>query len=62
LKGDETKAASVYQDTQPLSADDIADSVHWAATRPAHVNINEITLMPVCQASGPMAIHRGTKK
>ncbi|MES2491415.1 MAG: SDR family NAD(P)-dependent oxidoreductase [Pseudomonadota bacterium] len=62
LKGDEAKAASVYQDTQPLSADDIADSVHWAATRPAHVNINEITLMPVCQAPGPMAIHRGTKK
>ena len=62
LKGDETKAASVYQDTQPLSADDIADSVHWAATRPAHVNINEITLMPVCQAPGPMAIHRGAWK
>ncbi|PTU30054.1 SDR family NAD(P)-dependent oxidoreductase [Stenotrophobium rhamnosiphilum] len=62
LKGDEAKAASVYQDTQPLSADDIADSVHWAATRPAHVNINEITLMPVCQAPGPMAVHRGAKK
>jgi 3-hydroxy acid dehydrogenase/malonic semialdehyde reductase len=62
LKGDEAKAASVYHDTQPLSAEDIADSVYWAATRPAHVNINEITLMPVCQAPGPMAVHRGTKK
>lgn len=62
LKWDEAKAASVYQDTQPLSAEDVADSVYWAATRPAHVNINEITLMPVCQAPGPMAIHRGAKK
>ena len=61
-KGDESKAASIYHGTQPLSANDIADSVHWAATRPAHVNINEITLMPVCQSFGPVAIHRGNGK
>ena len=59
FKGDAVKAASVYANTQPLTAEDIADSVHWAATRPAHVNINEITLMPVCQAFGPLAVHRG---
>ncbi|TXH06226.1 MAG: SDR family NAD(P)-dependent oxidoreductase [Nevskiaceae bacterium] len=59
FKGDETKAAAVYANTQPLTADDVADSVYWAATRPVHVNINEITLMPVCQAFGPLAVHRG---
>lgn len=59
FKGDEAKAASVYANTQPLTAEDVADSVHWAATRPPHVNINEITLMPVCQAFGPLAVHRG---
>lgn len=59
FKGDETKAAAVYANTKPLTADDVADSVYWAATRPAHVNINEITLMPVCQAFGPLAVHRG---
>ena len=59
FKGDTEKAAAVYNNTQPLTAEDIADNVHWAATRPAHVNINEITLMPVCQAFGPLAVHRG---
>lgn len=59
FKGDEAKAAAVYANTQPLTAEDVADSVYWAATRPAHVNINEITLMPVCQAFGPLAVHRG---
>jgi 3-hydroxy acid dehydrogenase / malonic semialdehyde reductase len=33
--------------------------VHWAASRPAHVNINTISLMPTCQAFGPLAVHRG---
>jgi 3-hydroxy acid dehydrogenase/malonic semialdehyde reductase len=62
FKGDEVKAESVYADTQPLNPDDIAETVHWAATRPAHVNINEITLMPVCQAFGPLAVYRGPPK
>ncbi|AOY02097.1 SDR family NAD(P)-dependent oxidoreductase [Jeongeupia sp. USM3] len=57
--GDDTKAGAVYQNVQPLTADDIADTVYWAASRPAHVNINNIQLMPVCQANGPLAVHRG---
>jgi 3-hydroxy acid dehydrogenase / malonic semialdehyde reductase len=56
--GDVARAAAVYQDTQPLSADDIADAVHWAVTRPPHVNVNTISLMPVAQAFGPLAVHR----
>jgi len=44
---------------QPLTAEDIADSVYWIATRPAHVNINTIELMPVAQAFGALPVHRG---
>ena len=60
FKGDDEKAAGVYKNTitPTLSADDIADAVSYAATRPAHVNINSMQLMPVCQAFGPFAIKR----
>lgn len=58
FKGDETKAAAVYAGTEPLTPDDIADTVHWVVTRPPHVNINAISLMPVGQAFAPLAIKR----
>jgi len=58
FKGDENRAASVYAGTTPLTADDIADAVHWVTTRPARVNIDTISMMPVCQAFSPLAIHR----
>jgi 3-hydroxy acid dehydrogenase/malonic semialdehyde reductase len=56
--GDDVKAANVYSGTQALNADDVAETVLWAASRPAHVNINSIQLMPVCQAFAPFAINR----
>lgn len=56
--GDDAKAATIYEGTQALSPDDVADAVMWAATRPAHVNINSIQLMPVCQSFAPFAIDR----
>ena len=58
--GDEARAAKVYENVNALTAEDIADTVHWIATRPAHVNINTISLMPVAQAFAPLAIHRKT--
>src|ERR1700737_5290213 len=58
FKGDEQRAASIYKGTKPLTAEDIADSVHWVVTRPAHVNIDTISMMPVCQAFSPLAIYR----
>jgi 3-hydroxy acid dehydrogenase/malonic semialdehyde reductase len=61
FKGDTKKAQSVYEGTQPLTATDIADAVHWVATRPAHVNINFVQMMPVCQAFGPLPVSRTTK-
>jgi len=57
-RGDETAAAKVYQGTQPLTADDIAETAYWVATLPRHVNINEIEMMPVCQSFAGMAINR----
>ncbi|GAC1304584.1 MAG: bifunctional NADP-dependent 3-hydroxy acid dehydrogenase/3-hydroxypropionate dehydrogenase YdfG [Vulcanimicrobiaceae bacterium] len=60
FRGDDAKAASLYADTTPLSADDVADAVHWVATRPAHVNINVVQMMPVAQAFAPLAVARST--
>src|SRR5688572_21187108 len=57
FKGDKDKAAAVYAGVQALSSEDIAETVHWIATRPAHVNINVISMMPVQQAFGPFAIN-----
>jgi 3-hydroxy acid dehydrogenase / malonic semialdehyde reductase len=58
FKGDEKKAAAVYQGAQALTPEDIADAIHWIATRPAHVNVNTIQIMPTCQAFGPLAVKR----
>ena len=58
FKGDSDIAAKVYENLQPLTATDIADIIFWAASRPPHVNINRIEVMPVCQALGPMVLHR----
>lgn len=57
--GDDARAASVYANVQPLSAENIAESVHWIATLPAHVNVNEIELMPVAQSFGGLVVQRG---
>jgi NADP-dependent 3-hydroxy acid dehydrogenase YdfG len=51
FKGDETRAQSVYKGLQPLTAEDIAETIYWVASRPAHVNINELVIMPSVQAN-----------
>jgi len=58
FKGDQTKAEAIYTNTEPLTAEDIADAVCWVASRPARININVLQLMPQCQAFGPLAIKR----
>ncbi len=58
FKGDKNKAQAVYQGTQPLTAEDVADAIHWIATRPAHVNINTLQMMPVGQAFGPLPVKK----
>lgn len=56
--GDTKKADDVYQGTDPLTPQDIAEIVYWLADRPPHVNINRLEVMPVCQSWAPFAIHR----
>lgn len=51
FKGDQEVADSVYDGYDPLIAHDIADTALFLATRPAHVNINDIVIMPTAQAS-----------
>lgn len=58
FKGDDEKAATVYEGAEALTAEDIAETVQWAVNRPAHVNINTLEIMSIDQAWGPFAIHR----
>jgi len=48
--GDRTRADNVYRGVEPLTGDDVAEAIAWAAGQPAHVNVNEIVLMPSRQA------------
>jgi NADP-dependent 3-hydroxy acid dehydrogenase YdfG len=55
--GDVERAKNVYRGLQPLVADDIADIIVWAVTRPPHVNIDHLRVTPLAQASATLA-HR----
>lgn len=52
FKGDEERASNVYKGLEPLIAQDIADAIWFAVSRPAHVNINDLLIMPTAQATG----------
>src|SRR6185295_20319617 len=55
--GDMERAKAVYQGLTPLTSEDVADAVVWAATRPSHVDIDEIVMRPRDQATA-WAVHR----
>jgi len=55
--GDRDRAAAVYRNMTPLTAEDVADCIAWAVTRPAHVNIDQIVVLPRDQATARM-VHR----
>lgn len=57
--GDEARAAKMYENVQPLTAEDIAETIHWIASRPPHVNINTISMMPVAQSFAGLSVYRG---
>jgi 3-hydroxy acid dehydrogenase / malonic semialdehyde reductase len=57
FKGDAQKAEKVYEGTQPITAEDIAEMVHWVVNLPSRININRLEVMPVCQTWGAFAIH-----
>ena len=51
FKGDKDRAKKVYDGFDPLAAQDIADTIWFVASRPAHVNISDLVIMPTAQAS-----------
>ncbi len=54
FRGDREKAAKVYQGLEALQAEDIADAVLWVATRPAHVDVTEMVVLPTAQATATL--------
>ncbi len=57
FRGNKERAAQTYKGLTPLTGNDVADAVHYCLTRPLHVNINEVVLMPVDQSSATL-VHR----
>jgi len=61
FRGDATRAAQVYDGVEPLSADDVADTVAFAVTRPSHVNIDQLVITSRDQALARMIHRRSTR-
>ncbi len=61
FKGNDEQAAGVYRGTEPLTAEDVAETVRWVTNQPPHVNVNTLELMSIDQAWGPFAINREQK-
>jgi len=60
FRGDEARAKKPYEGMQPLHAEDIADCIAWAVTRPAHVNVDEIIVRPLAQATSTTIARKQT--
>jgi 3-hydroxy acid dehydrogenase/malonic semialdehyde reductase len=62
FNGDNARAESVYDNVQALSPEDIAETIFWTTSLPAHININTMELMPTCQAWSPLSVNREMKQ
>jgi 3-hydroxy acid dehydrogenase/malonic semialdehyde reductase len=58
VKGDEARAQAVYKGFPPLRAEDVAEVIFFAASLPAHVNINRLELMSVMQSFAGFSVKR----
>ncbi|MCM0605667.1 MAG: SDR family NAD(P)-dependent oxidoreductase [Xanthomonadaceae bacterium] len=58
FKNDEARAKQLYEGTTPITPEDIAETVYWCTSLPAHVNINTISMMPVSQSFGALPVKR----
>jgi NADP-dependent 3-hydroxy acid dehydrogenase YdfG len=58
FNGDEEKARNVYNGFEPLHPDDVAEVVHYAASLPSHININDLLLMPTAQATATQILRK----
>jgi serine 3-dehydrogenase len=56
--GDQAASDSLYADMDPMTAVDMANTIHWIASLPAHLNVNAIELMPVNQSWAGFAVSR----
>jgi serine 3-dehydrogenase len=56
--GDQTASDALYANMDPMTAEDIAETIWWVATLPPHININAIELMPTTQSWAGFAVHR----
>ena len=59
FRGDEERAAKVYQNITPLQPEDVADAIVWAASRPEHVNIHNVLMTTIDQANSVTFNRRG---
>lgn len=58
--GDDERAKKVYNGFEPLHPEDIAETIYWVASRPTHVNINDLIIMPSVQANSTTVIRKTT--
>lgn len=58
FKGDEGKATAPYKGTKAMTAEDIAETIFWTTSLPAHVNVNKLEVMATTQAIGAFDIYR----
>ena len=56
--GDAERAKKPYEGMTPLTADDVADAIVWAVTRPPHVNIDQMTIRPLDQATATLVYRK----
>ena len=57
--GDQTASDALYTGVEPMSAQDIADTIFWIATLPPHLNVNRLEMMPTRQSFAGFQLHRG---
>ncbi len=57
-EGDKARAEAMYANCQAMQPEDIADTIAWLVQQPAHVNVNRIEVMPVCQVPGGLLVHK----
>ena len=59
FRGDAERAGGLYRGADPITAEDVAETVFWATTLPAHLNIVRMEIMPTSQGFGPTVVKRG---
>lgn len=59
FKGDESRFETLYKNARPLHPEDVADAIWWVATRPAHVNVSQVEIMPTTQSLASARVFKG---